>query len=106
MDCNTYDGEGNLATATDAAGYVTTYRYDSLNLLNGITYPDASSESFTYDGQGNRLTQTWLPVADNLTYTYTPHGEVETVTDALGHASAYTYDGVGNRLTATDALGW
>jgi RHS repeat-associated protein len=100
-----YDGEGNLTKSTDAAGYETAFDYDSLNQLQTITHPDASTESFTYDGQGNRLTHTHAPIADDRTYTYTPHGEIETVTDALGHASSYTYDDAGNPRTATDPMG-
>ncbi|MEO6992783.1 MAG: hypothetical protein ABI273_04065, partial [Lacunisphaera sp.] len=105
VESRLYDGEGNVAKTTDAAGYETALAYDSLNQLQTITHPDASTESFTYDGQGNRLTHTRAPIADDRTYTYTPHGEIETVTDALGHASSYTYDDAGNPRTATDPMG-
>jgi RHS repeat-associated protein len=105
VESRLYDGEGNLTKSTDAAGYETAFDYDSLNQLQTITHPDASTESFTYDGQGNRVTHTHAPIADDRTYTYTPHGEIETVTDALGHASSFTYDEAGNPRTATDPMG-
>ncbi|HEY4248180.1 MAG TPA: LamG-like jellyroll fold domain-containing protein [Lacunisphaera sp.] len=105
VESRLYDGDGNLTKTTDAAGYETAFVYDSLNQLQTITHPDASTESFTYDGQGNRLTHTHAPIADDRTYTYTPHGEIETVTDALGHASSYTYDDAGNSHIATDPMG-
>jgi YD repeat-containing protein len=46
---NTYDAAGNLKTATDARGKVSTYSYDALNRLTGITFktPPRPSPSAT-----------------------------------------------------------
>ncbi len=105
IESRRYDGEGLLTKETDAVGYETTYAYNALNQLEEITHPDTSTESFTYDGQGNRLKHTYLPVADDRTYTYTPHGEIETMVDGLGHTTSFTYDETGNLRTSTDPLG-
>ena len=46
----TYDSAGNRATQTDARGVISTYSYDALNRLIGISYPTASNNlSFNYD---------------------------------------------------------
>ena len=35
----------------------TTPGYDSLYRLNAVTYPNADTQSYTYDPMGNRLTK-------------------------------------------------
>jgi len=40
------------------AGTTITYEYDSLNRLKAATYADGSKIEYTYDGAGNRLSQT------------------------------------------------
>jgi len=105
VESRVYDGEGNLTNTTDAAGNSTSFEYNSLNQLTLVTHPDTSTEAFTYDGQGNRRTHTHLPIADDRTYTYTPHGEIESVADALGHTTSFTYDEGGNLYTTADPLG-
>jgi YD repeat-containing protein len=36
----------------------TTFAYDLMNRLTGITYPDGSAVGFTYDSRGRRITST------------------------------------------------
>jgi RHS repeat-associated protein len=77
----TYDNQLNVTSKTDALNHVTSY---------------------TYNGSGNRLTET--DASGTVTYTYNGFGEVLTRTDQMNGVSTNTYDGQGNVLTMTDAL--
>lgn len=55
----TYDANGNLATREDkATGEVTTYNWDGLDRLVGISFPDGTSASYRYDALGRRVEKT------------------------------------------------
>jgi len=79
----TYDTKGNILTATDALGYVTTNTYDTSNNLLSVSKP--------IGGGVNALTS----------YTYNSFGEILTTTDPLGNVTTNTYDSHGNLLTVT-----
>jgi RHS repeat-associated protein len=78
----TYDSQLNVMSKTDALGHVMSY---------------------SYDGNGNRLTET--DPTGTVTYTYNGFAEVLTRTDQLNFVNANTFDGTGKLLTTTDALG-
>jgi len=73
-----YDSVGNVLSATDELGDVTSYTYDSSNDVASITQPAVASGTPT------------------TTYTYNNFGEVLTATDPLGHVTTNTYDSHGN----------
>ncbi|MBZ0318908.1 MAG: hypothetical protein K8L91_21010 [Anaerolineae bacterium] len=144
----TYDAVGSLTSITDARGNVTSFQYDALNQQTRKTWPDNTYETFGYDAVGN-LTQHVLAVgtSDEVThnfqynamnrltqatygtqtysYTYTPSGWRDTITDARGVTNydydaqsrvtqiqfpdtrvvGYTYDRAGNRLSMTTPAG-
>jgi YD repeat-containing protein len=52
---NTYDGDGNVLTATDRNGQGVTYTWDALNRIASATYDDGHAVAYTWD-DGNRLT--------------------------------------------------
>ncbi len=79
----TYDSNGNILTATDALGYLTTNTYDTSNNLLSVSKP--------IGGGVNAVTS----------YTYNSFGEVLTTTDPLGNVTTNTYDSHGNLLTVT-----
>jgi len=62
---NSYDGDGNLLSKTDALGRTTSYSYDGLNRLTGKSYSDGTASAcFQYDqnasGHGiGRLATEW-----------------------------------------------
>ncbi len=53
-----YDSEGNLVTAADADGAVTTYAYDDDHRLVRLQYPSGLTFHFRYDANG-RCIETW-----------------------------------------------
>lgn len=96
----TYDGMGNVLTKTVTDTTVTP------NVTRTWTY--------TYDSYGRMLTAKGPRTDVNSTTTYayytcttgTQCGEVETVTDALGHVTTFnTYNAHGQPLTITDPNG-
>lgn len=68
-----------------------TYDYDDAFRLTSAQYPNAPSESFTYDQIGRRQPGTGAP------WTYTAQGAVLST-----GAATYTYDVDGNRRTKTE----
>ncbi|MBA8888344.1 RHS repeat-associated protein [Dokdonella fugitiva] len=109
----TFDDQGNITKVVDALGGVTTSTFDAFGNLLATTDPLGRSTSTTYDTpSGTVLTQT-----DGLGHTtttdwnfYTMMGNhtpqsVESVTDALGHATTFGYTDPGMLRSITDALG-
>jgi RHS repeat-associated protein len=98
-----YDANGFLQTVTNALGQVTT-----VNSVNGrgqptlITDPKRLKTALTYDLRG-RLTSVAVDTANNTpattTVTYTPAGDVASITDPIGGIQDFTYDNA-RRLTS------
>jgi RHS repeat-associated protein len=80
---NQYDNFGNVLSATDELGRVTTYTYDSNDNLTSIVQPAVGGSNPT------------------TTYTYNSFGEVLTMTDPLGNVTTNTYDSHGNLTSVT-----
>ena len=120
-----YDEAGNLVSQTDANGHVTRYEYDGLGRRTatvcrwGSTVPldhgyDAvgnvvSTTDFNGDTIHLRLRRAQSPDGKTFptpssTFTYTPTGQRETVTDARG-TTFYTYDERDRLLSRTDPDG-
>ena len=88
-----YDNDGNLVTRTEAKDT-----------------PAERTTSFTYDALGRVLTATSHGDADTeeavTTFTYDGNGNLETVTDPMGHITQFLeYDSSGNLLKMEDARG-
>lgn len=103
-----YDANGDLHTATDAEGKVTTYDYSG-HLLTKITSPGGGRViDITYDGRGRATSvkRTVSGVVEESTYTYndTPVGArfTSTVTDARGNTTTYEADYANRVQKATD----
>src|SRR5712692_5283326 len=95
-----------------------------MDQLTQTTFPDGTSESATYDAEGDRisstdrggrattyvydplkrLTQTKYPDGAVTTTSYDKIGEVTSVKDPLGNVTQYQYDAAGRRTQVTDAL--
>jgi RHS repeat-associated protein len=78
-----YDALGNVLSATDALGRITSYTYDSSSDALSVTLPAVSAGTPT------------------TSYTYNSFGEVLTATDPLGKVTTNAYDSHGNLLSVT-----
>ena len=79
-----FDARGNRTAVIDpikGATHPTSFAYDIMNRLTGITYPDGSTVSFGYDIRGRRTSAT----DQNNRTTYYTYG------DADCRATAYTH---------------
>jgi RHS repeat-associated protein len=86
----TYDARGRRVSMTQPIGehgQTTTYTWDTLNRLTCITYPDTSTETFTYASSG----------ADA--------GLLIEKTDRNGNRERCVYDGDGREIACTRAFG-
>jgi YD repeat-containing protein len=102
----TYDSAGNRQTKTNYLNGVTSnYGYDPLYQLTQVTQGGSTTESYSYDFVGNRLSSLGVPLYNynssneltsnsNGSYTYDNNGN--TLSDASG--KSYTWD-FENRLT-------
>lgn len=131
-NATTYDANGNPLTVT-TDGLVTTSTYDALNRLTSRAVGNGSATTWSYDGDGNRVSETspsgdsvttyaydadnrltsavdplgnapgGTPAAHTTTYTYDAGGNQTSQTDALSHTTSWAYDALGNRISETDA---
>ena len=86
------DNAGNRTAKTDQrAGVTSNYTYDAIYELTGVTQGTTTTESYTFDPVGNRLSS--LGVSP---YSYNTSNELGSTP-----STAYTYDYNGNTLTKT-----
>lgn len=85
-----YNTDGST-TVTNALGNSTTYRYQIIQGVKRVTAVEGEPA-------------VGCP-ASNSSYTYTPNGQVDTKTDALGMVTSYTYDALGREVTRVEAKG-
>lgn len=102
----TYDATGNRTAKTNYLNGVTSnYGYDPLYELTQVTQGGSTTESYSYDPVGNRLSSLGVPnynynVSNELTssssgsYTYDANGN--TLSDAQGRSFSWDFE---NRLT-------
>lgn len=104
----TRDKLGRIVEKRETIGGVTSvygYTYDAAGRLTGVLRDGTPEESYTYDGNGNRLTangfsstydsQDRLSQAGTTTYTYTANGELVTKVEG-GQSTTFSYDLMGN----------
>jgi len=115
----TYDNEGNLTARTPVGGgNGTTYSWDSLHQLSGITYPDGTASTYRYDPLGRRVaavdrgTETrFLNDGSSVAADYNSQNQVQSTylssleSVAGGQARYYLSDAVGSVHMLTDPTG-
>lgn len=95
----TFDGNNNRTSATTSSG-TESYTLDALNRLTNVSYPNGDTAAYSYDANGNRLTQTFNGVITN--YSYDDAGQL--LSDG---ATTYSYDANGNLTSAgADSYTW
>jgi len=91
-----YDAAGNRTSKTDKRTNVTsTFSYDPLYELTQVLQGSTTTESYSYDSVGNRLSS--LGVSP---YSYNSSNELTSTPSAT-----YTYDNDGNIVTRADSTG-
>ena len=98
----TSDSNGNLVLVTEpnpaGGNLTTTYTYDTLNHLKGVSMPRATgtqTRSWTYDAGTQRLTQATAPENGTTQYFYNGDGTLQYKQDQKGQKTQYTYDQYG-----------
>ena len=95
----TYDGFGNVLTDTTTLGKTLTlsFAYDNYSNLTKITYPDATSLYYYYDGLDRLTTLYDQPAVSGLVVTqvYAPDGHRKTLQRANSTNTNYAYDSIG-----------
>lgn len=111
----TVDNAGNRTSRTSQpSGTASNYAYDAIYELTGVTQNSTTTESYTYDPVGNRLSSLGVsPYVNNVsnelnstpstTYTYDYNGNTSSKTDSTGTTS-YTWD-FENRLSSVTLPG-
>jgi RHS repeat-associated protein len=90
-----YDLAGNRTSKTNYLNNVTEqYAYDAIYQLTQVTQGTTTSESYSYDAVGNRLSSL------GWSYIYNSSNELTSTS-----AATYTYDNNGNTLSKTDSTG-
>src|SRR3989449_6168822 len=106
----TVDTAGNRTSKTNqSAGVTSNYAYDAIYELTNVTQGANTTESYTYDPVGNRLSSlgvspysynvsNQLTAKPGVTYTYDNNGNTASKTDSAGITSyAWNYE---DRLTS------
>jgi RHS repeat-associated protein len=95
---STLAGATNGGGPTMSASVATTYTYDALDDLTGVT-EGSQTRTYAYDGLG-RLTSSAVPETGNIAtqFVYDNFNNLTQRTDPRGVVTSYSYDGL-NRLT-------
>jgi RHS repeat-associated protein len=90
-----FDAVGNMLRKTDFNGNATDYSYDVNNRISQVNYYDLTSVSYSYTPTGELSSMTDSYGINNYTYAYP--ARLTSVTYPDGHAINYSYDAAGNR---------
>lgn len=98
-----------LLSMTDALGRQTSYTYDPMGNVMGITRlagtPNAVTTTLAYEPVFNQLTAITDPLGHTTSLNYDGSGNLITVVDPLGNLSELTYNSAGQPVSVTDSLG-
>ncbi|MBL7792511.1 MAG: S-layer homology domain-containing protein [Saprospiraceae bacterium] len=98
----TYDNKGNVTQMSLPMNTVHQFTYTALNDLDTYTNPRNYVTDYNYTGVN--LTEVISPVGATQ-LTYTPFGQVETITNPAGIQMSYVYDNYGNIKDIVGPLG-
>jgi len=106
---------GGCGQAVAQTGYLTSYAYNALGLLTGVTMNNQSStkqsRSYSYDTLSRLLSET-NPESGTTSYVYdtdatcgTSNGDLVKKTDAVGNVTCYKYDALHRNTSITHPSG-
>jgi RHS repeat-associated protein len=98
-----FDAAGELIRVRDGAGNGFDIGRDGLGRIESITHTDGAVYGFEYTG--DHVTAIVLPDGGRFTYTYSPGGDLLTVTSPNGETISYGYDDRHRMTEIWDALG-
>ena len=107
----TYDPVGRVRTKKDESGYTLTFDYDDLDRLTKITFPDGTSDQFTYTspGQGHTSGLDLTLIRDRAgrqtTSEYNSIRQMTKRTDPLNRTTLFQWCKCGALRSLTDPLG-
>jgi RHS repeat-associated protein len=96
-----YSPDGLIASFSDAHPNTTAYAYDGFDRLSTTTYPDSSTEAYTYDADSNTLTRVTRK-GDTITFTYDTLNRLSTKAAPSEPTVAYAYDLASHLIGASD----
>ena len=104
----TYNGAGDRASMTDAAEQTTEWEYNGTHDVISETTPRGETTTIDRDEHGNPETIS-RPAPGEATQTtsfeYDAYGQLEAMTDPLGHTWSYEHDEQGDLSAETDPEG-
>ena len=104
-----FTANGSIASATDGAGNLTSYSWDSLNNLTAIIDGLGHITTFGYATNATtkveNLSSITQPQGGIFTYTYNSNGQVSGVTDQLGNTTSLVWNSAGLRTAAIERWG-
>jgi RHS repeat-associated protein len=103
----TLDDAGHRAAVQTPAG-PEAYAYDALYRLTGVAYADGTTQAYTYDAVGNRLTEAQGGATTSYATTSYAYDAADRLTSVTaGAATAYAWDANGNQTgRGGDAFTW
>jgi len=93
-----YNKNGLRTGMTDHTGGTATYEYDGENRLTRVVYTDGTTEEYTFDKAGNRISLN--QDGDITNYSYDAADRIENA-----GTTTYNFDGNGNMVQKTDTEG-
>lgn len=103
------EGTGLLLGMTDALNRTTTFNYDAMADVIGVTQLASTANAVTttlaYNPQYYELSSITDPLGNTTSGTYDSSGNLLSVTDPLGNTTSATYNQAGQPVTITDPLG-
>lgn len=105
----TYDSVGLVQTKTDESGYKLTFGYDPLDRLIKITFPDGTSDEFTYTRLDGTKILDLSKIQDRAgrqtTFEYNRIRQMAKRTDPLNRATLFQWCKCGALRSLTDPMG-
>lgn len=103
-------GNPNLVRSfTDALNRTTTYTYDAVGNITGVTYLSATAKAvtwkFTYEPQFQQLLTIVNPLALVTSFIYDGNARLTQIVDPLGHRTSFGYDDRARLKSVINPLG-